>query len=140
MTRSERGADDETAGCGDEQALNDIACDTLRDAGYEVTGCLNANRAFDAMRGTIFDLVISDIMMPDIDGYELASRIRVLDANIPIIVMTARDDIMSKRRGFRAGIDDYMVKPVDLDELVLRVEALLRRAHIAESRQLKVGS
>ncbi|MBT1171089.1 response regulator [Bifidobacterium sp. SO4] len=114
----------------DEQALNDITCDTLRDAGYEATGCLDANRAFDAMRGTLYDLVVSDIMMPGVDGYELATRIRAIDPNIPIIFMTARDDIMSKRRGFRAGIDDYMVKPVDLDELVLRIEALLRRAHI----------
>ncbi|KFI53804.1 response regulator transcription factor [Bifidobacterium biavatii] len=124
----------------DEKALNDITCDTLRDAGYDVTGCLNANRAFDAMRGTLYDLVICDIMMPGIDGYELTSRIRAVDENIPIIFTTGRDDIMSKRRGFRAGIDDYMVKPVDLDELVLRVEALLRRSRIAESRRLAVGA
>lgn len=124
----------------DEQALNDITCDTLRDAGYEVAGCPNANRAFDAMHGTLYDLVVSDIMMPGVDGYELTERIRAIDPNIPIIFMTARDDIMSKRRGFRAGIDDYMVKPVDLDELVLRIEALLRRARIAEDKQLAIGA
>ncbi|WP_242689663.1 response regulator transcription factor [Bifidobacterium imperatoris] len=92
------------------------------------------------MHGTLYDLVVSDIMMPGVDGYELTERIRAIDPNIPIIVMTARDDIMSKRRGFRAGIDDYMVKPVDLDELVLRIEALLRRARIAEDKRLTIGS
>lgn len=123
----------------DEKSLNDITCMYLRDAGYEVTGCLNANAGYNAMYGKLFDLVISDIMMPGIDGYEFAATVRSLDANIPIMFMTARDDIASKKRGFHTGIDDYIVKPVDLDELVLRVEALLRRAHIEQDRVLKLG-
>ncbi|NMM99981.1 DNA-binding response regulator [Bifidobacterium sp. DSM 109958] len=123
----------------DEKALNDITCDTLRDAGYEATGCLSASRAFDELHARSYDLVVSDIMMPGTDGYGLTERIRAVDADMPIIVMTARDDIMSKRRGFRAGVDDYMVKPVDLDELVLRIEALLRRTRIAEERRIAVG-
>lgn len=90
--------------------------------------------------GTVFDLIISDIMMPGIDGFEFTRVVRELNEEIPILFMTARDDLASKQRGFRAGIDDYMVKPIDLDELLLRVEALLRRAHIASSKRLVIGA
>ena len=90
--------------------------------------------------GTIFDLIISDIMMPDIDGFEFAETIREQNTHIPILFMTARDDFTAKQRGFQAGIDDYMVKPIDLDELLLRVGALMRRANIANSRRLIIGS
>ena len=78
--------------------------------------------------------------MPEIDGFEFAGTVRELNTDIPILFLTARDDFASKQRGFRAGVDDYMVKPADLDELLLRVEALLRRAKIAHSRRLEVGS
>ena len=79
-------------------------------------------------------------MMPGIDGFEFTRAVRELNEEIPILFMTARDDLASKQRGFRAGIDDYMVKPVDLDELLLRVEALLRRTHIASSKRLVIGA
>ena len=79
-------------------------------------------------------------MMPGIDGFEFTRAVRELNEEIPILFMTARDDLASKQRGFHAGIDDYMVKPVDLDELLLRVEALLRRAHIASSKRLVIGT
>lgn len=92
------------------------------------------------MYNTVFDLIISDIMMPEINGFEFAKTVRELNENIPILFMTARDDFTSKQRGFRIGIDDYMVKPVDLDELFLRVGALLRRAKIVSSRKLTVGN
>ena len=88
----------------------------------------------------MFDLIVSDIMMPEIDGFEFARTVRSLDENIPILFMTARDDFASKQRGYRAGIDDYMVKPIDLDELCLRIGALLRRAKIASSHHLEVGN
>ena len=108
--------------------------------GYETVGCLDANEAYDAMYGgTIFDLIISDIMMPGVDGFEFAKTVRELNQEIPILFMTARDDFSAKQRGFQAGIDDYMVKPVDLGELLLRVQALLRRAKIATSHRLEVG-
>ena len=109
-------------------------------SGYQATGCLNANAAYDAMYGTMFDLIVSDIMMPGIDGFEFAKTVRSLNENIPILFMTARDDFASKQRGYRIGVDDYMVKPIDLDELFLRIGALLRRAKIATSRKLEVGS
>lgn len=124
----------------DDSALNRTVCAFLEQSGYEATGCLNAREAYDALYATVFDLIISDVMMPEIDGFELAGNIRALNENIPILFMTARDDMASKQRGFRLGVDDYMVKPIDLDELFLRIGALLRRAKIASSRRLEVGS
>ncbi len=124
----------------DDKELNRAVCTYLNRNGYESVGCLNATEAYDAMYGgTIFDLIISDIMMPGIDGFEFASAIRAQNQEIPILFMTARDDISAKQRGFQAGIDDYMVKPVDLDELVLRIGALMRRAKIAANKKLTVG-
>ena len=124
----------------DNQELNKTVCSYLVQNGYEAVGCLGANEAYDAMSGgTLFDLIISDIMMPGTDGFEFAKTVRELNQEIPILFMTARDDFTSKQRGFKAGIDDYMVKPIDLDELLLRIEALLRRAKIATSHRLQVG-
>lgn len=125
----------------DDRELNKTVCSYLNQNGYEAVGCLSANEAYDVMYGgTLVDLIISDIMMPEIDGFEFAGTVRELNTDIPILFLTARDDFASKQRGFHAGVDDYMVKPADLDELLLRVEALLRRAKIAHSRRLEVGS
>ncbi len=125
----------------DDRELNRAVCTYLTRNGYETVGCLGANDAYDAMYGgTLFDMIISDIMMPGVDGFEFAETIREQNQQIPILFMTARDDFAAKQRGFKVGIDDYMVKPVDLDELLLRVGALMRRANIASSRRLTVGS
>lgn len=125
----------------DDRELNKAVCSYLNQNGYKAEGCLSANEAYDAMYGgTLFDLIISDIMMPEVDGFEFAKTVREIDQEIPILFMTARDDFASKQRGFKAGIDDYMVKPIDLDELLLRIEALLRRAKIATSKKLIVGN
>lgn len=124
----------------DDVKLNRIICSYLSDNGYMVKGCFNPNEAYDLMYGNIYDLIISDIMMPGIDGFEFAETVRSLNKTIPILFITARDDIASKRKGFNAGIDDYMVKPVDLDELVMRVAALLRRANILDEKKLIVGN
>ena len=123
----------------DDKDLNKSVCSFLNHSGYEATGCLNATDAYDAMYETMFDLIVSDIMMPGVDGFEFARNVRELNQEIPILFMTARDDIASKQRGFRIGVDDYMVKPIDLDELFLRIGALLRRAKIASSRKLEMG-
>lgn len=123
----------------DDAELNRSVCSFLNQSGYEATGCLNANDAYDAMYETVFDLIVSDIMMPDIDGFEFVKTVRTLNEDIPILFMTARDDFAAKQRGYRVGVDDYMVKPIDLDELFLRIGALLRRAKIAASRKLTVG-
>ena len=124
----------------DDRDLNKTVCSFLNHSGYETTGCLNASDAYDELTDHIFDLIVSDIMMPGIDGFEFASNVRELNENIPILFMTARDDIASKKKGYRIGVDDYMVKPIDLDELFLRIGALLRRAKIASSRKLEIGS
>ena len=123
----------------DDQDLNRSVCTFLHRSGYDVSGCLNASEAYDTMYAETFDLIVSDIMMPGIDGFEFAQTVRELDENIPILFMTARDDFASKQRGYRVGIDDYMVKPIDLDELFLRIGALLRRAKIASSHRLEIG-
>ncbi len=125
----------------DDRELNRTVCAWLNRNGYEAIGCLNANEAYDVMYGgNLVDLILSDIMMPGIDGFEFARTIREQDQLVPILFLTARDDFPAKQRGFQAGIDDYMVKPVDLQELLLRIGALLRRAGIANSRRLTVGS
>ena len=117
----------------DDVKLNQIVCTYLDDNGYKSNGCLNPVEAYDLMYNNIYDLIISDIMMPKGDGYEFAQSVREINRIIPILFMTARDDIASKKKGFRLGIDDYMVK------LVLRVDALLRRANIANERKIIVG-
>ena len=124
----------------DDKDLNRSVCTFLNRNGYEVSGCLNADDAYDAMYENVFDLIISDIMMPGIDGYEFAKTIRSLNSEIPILFMTARDDIHSMQKSYRIGIDEYMTKPINFDELLLRIGALLRRAKIANSHRLEVGS
>ena len=123
----------------DEINLNKIVCSFLNHSGYEAIGCLNVYDAYDALEENVIDLIVSDIMMPGIDGFEFATSVRELNEDIPILFMTARDDIASKQRGFRIGVDDYMVKPIDFDELFLRIGALLRRAKIAANRKLEIG-
>ncbi|HAB60956.1 MAG TPA: DNA-binding response regulator [Lachnospiraceae bacterium] len=124
----------------DDVKLNQIVCNYLNDSGYIAKGCLGANEAYDAMYNNMFELIISDIMMPGIDGFEFAESVRQVNKTIPILFMSAKDDLPSKQKGFRLGIDDYMVKPIDLDEMILRVRALLRRANIEMSRKLTVGN
>ncbi len=123
----------------DDEKLNYIVSAKLEEQGYRVRHCGNPMEAFDVMDQEKVDLIVSDIMMPEMDGFEFAAEVRRFDKQIPILYMTAKSDIASKKRGFSLGIDDYMVKPIDLSELVMRVEALLRRANIASSRELAVG-
>lgn len=124
----------------DDTKLNQIVCKYLNDSGYTAKGCLNPLEAYDFMHGSQYDLIISDIMMPKIDGFEFAETVRSLNKTIPILFMSARDDISSKQKGFRVGIDDYMVKPIDLEELIMRVGALLRRSNIAVEKKMTVGN
>ena len=123
----------------DDVRFNQIVCASLNATGYAVQGCTNASEAFDALHDSGADIIISDIMMPGIDGFEFVEDVRRINKRSPILLMTARDDLSAKRQGFRAGIDDYMVKPIDLDELLLRIEALLRRARIEDEKRLTVG-
>lgn len=124
----------------DDSKLNQMVCTYLNDSGFSAKGCLCANDAYDEMYNNLYDLIISDIMMPEIDGFEFAEHIRRVNKRIPILFMSARDDLPAKQKGFQLGIDDYMVKPIQLDEMLLRVKALLRRANIETERKLTVGN
>ncbi|MGM9638225.1 MAG: response regulator transcription factor [Butyricicoccaceae bacterium] len=124
----------------DDAKLNQTVCTYLNDSGFHTKGCLNAASAYDEMYNNLYDLIISDIMMPETDGFEFAENVRRVNRHIPILFMSARDDLPAKQRGFQLGIDDYMVKPIQLDEMLLRVRALLRRANIEMERRLTVGN
>ena len=124
----------------DDETLNMSVCKHLTVHGYFVKGCFDGLSAVDLMSAEHYDLIISDIMMPKMDGFELARNVRAIDKNIPILFMTARDDFTAKERGYKIGIDDYLVKPIDLEELILRISALLRRAQIVASKKLTVGN
>ena len=124
----------------DDARLNRTVCTYLNDSGFQAKGCLDATSAYDELYNSLYDLIISDIMMPGIDGFEFAENVRRVNRHIPILFMSARDDLPSKQRGFQLGIDDYMVKPIELDELLLRVRALLRRANIETERKVTVGN
>ena len=124
----------------DDLKLNQLVCTFLNDSGFQTKGCLNAQDAYDEMYNNLYELIISDIMMPEIDGFEFAQTVRQVNKRIPILFMSAKDDLPSKQRGFQLGIDDYMVKPVVLEELLMRVRALLRRANIEMERKLVVGN
>lgn len=124
----------------DDKNLNQTVCTYLNDCGFEAKGVLSVNEAYDEMYNNLYELIISDIMMPEIDGFEFAETVRQVNKQIPILFMSAKDDLPSKRKGFLVGIDDYMVKPVELAELEMRVRALLRRSNIEMERKLIVGN
>lgn len=124
----------------DDRDLNKTICSYLMRNGFETIGCLDADDAYDKIYDHHFDLIISDIMMPNVDGFEFVETIRGINQEIPILFLSARDDIFSKQRGYLLGIDDYMVKPINLDELLLKIGALLRRTKISSSKQLTVGN
>ena len=124
----------------DDVKLNKTVCTYLNDCGFEAKGVLDAQLAFEEMYNNLYDLIVSDIMMPQMDGFEFATAVRKVNKHIPILFMSAKDDLLSKQKGFQLGIDDYMVKPVELAELEMRVRALLRRANIEMERKLTVGN
>lgn len=124
----------------DDEKLNRTVCTWLNDCGFDVKGVLSANDAYKELYNRRYELIISDIMMPQTDGFEFARSVRQVNQHIPILFMSARDDLPSKQKGFQLGIDDYMVKPIELAELEMRVRALLRRANIEMERRLTVGN
>lgn len=124
----------------DDIALNHTVRAYLHQNGYDAISASSATEAYDILDHSPADLIISDIMMPEVDGIEFAKAIRQSNQTVPILFMTARDDFPTKRLGYSAGIDDYMVKPVDLDELLLHIHALLRRAKIEKKQELTVGN
>ena len=114
----------------DDRDLNKAVCKRLNTGGYLTVSCFSVEEAYQAMEQERCDAIISDIMIPWKSGIEFAEDIRTIDPVIPILFMTAYDNVDTMRRGYQIGIDDYMRKPINLDELVMRIGALLRRAHI----------
>lgn len=124
----------------DDRELRDLFSHVLINKGYTVRGVANGREALDALDGDYYDLVISDIMMPEMDGYALVQHLRNGGSTIPVMMITAKDAFDDMRQGFLSGTDDYMVKPVNVNEMVLRVEALLRRARMINDRRLTMGT
>ena len=124
----------------DDGELRRLFSHVLTKNGYTVRGVSDGQEALDAMQGDYFDLIISDIMMPRVDGYELVSRLRAGGNQTPVLMITAKDAFDDMQRGFLSGTDDYMVKPVNVNEMVLRVSALLRRARMINERRQVLGS
>ncbi len=124
----------------DDKAINTLVCAYVRDGGYDAISCLDGIDALNKFESEGVDMIVSDVMLPGIDGFELARNVREKDKNIPILFMTALDDKPSKQLGYKIGIDDYVVKPFDADLLMLRIQALLRRANIERTRELVAGN
>lgn len=124
----------------DDKNLNGAVCKHLDMNGYQAVSSPGAVQALNLLEAEKFDLIISDIMMPVMDGFEFAQKVRAIDKSIPVLFITARSDFASKEKGYGIGIDDYMTKPIDLNELLLHIKALLRRAKIASDKKLIVGN
>ena len=124
----------------DDKDLNSLTSSVLKEAGYDVTSVYNGLDGLNEFSESKFDLILSDIMMPLCDGYELAREIRSSDSQIPIIFMSARDDKPSKQMGYRVGVDDYITKPFDFDELVMKISAIARRLNINNKNEIVIGN
>lgn len=124
----------------DDVNFNNVVCSYLNNNGYTAVGCHSAAQALDQMEKMSFDMIISDIMMKNMDGFEFAEQVRLINKDIPILFLTAREDLQSKEKGYKLGIDDYIVKPVEMKEMLFRIEAILRRANIANKKKIVVGN
>ena len=123
----------------DDKAMNGLVSTCLRENGYEVKSCFDGVEAQEALEESAYALIVSDVMMPRMDGFALAESIRMTDKQTPILFMTAKDDKTSKLYGYKLGIDDYVTKPFDIDVLMLKIAALLRRAGIEAKKEIRVG-
>ena len=123
----------------DDFELRELYMTVLSENGYHPFGAVHGNQALEVMDKEHIDLIISDIMMPNMDGYELTKTIRGANLTLPILMITAKDGAFYKREGFQSGTDDYMVKPIDVNEMLWRVKALLRRSQAAHDKKLAVG-
>ena len=123
----------------DDRELRQLFEHVLSKSSYAVTGVSNGQEALQALEESYYDLIISDIMMPVMDGYELVQTLRESGSQIPVLMITAKDRFQDMQMGFLSGTDDYMVKPVNVNEMVLRVGALLRRAQMINERRLNFG-
>lgn len=124
----------------DDADLNRFVCYSLRNSGYEVATCFNGKEALEKMEDFKCDLLLTDVMMPEVNGFELAESVRSVNKTMPIIFMTAKDDKPSKMLGYNIGIDEYVTKPFDIDILLLTIKAILRRAKIESEKEITIGN
>lgn len=124
----------------DNADLRELLCSALGESGYRAVGAENGEQALAVLADTVIDLIVADIMMPKMDGFALTKSLREADILCPLLVVTAREDYDALQRAFTLGADDYMVKPVNVNELLVRVKALLRRAKISAEKKIVVGS
>ena len=123
----------------DDEILNKMICVKLKQEAYVTFVAFDGQQALDVLDREHIDLIISDIMMPNMDGYKLTRELRNAGYTIPILMVTAKNQMDDMEKGFIAGTDDYMIKPINMKEMVLRVKALLRRAKIANEKKLIIG-
>ncbi len=123
----------------DDKLLRELVCNQLKIQGYNVITCENGEQALNAFKTNQIDIILSDIMMPVLDGYALAENIRA-SSDVPILFLTAKEDKLSKQYSYKIGVDDYIIKPFDIDELILKIKALIRRLNISENNKLVVGN
>ena len=124
----------------DDTDLNRFVSASLRNSGYDVVSCFDGLEALEQMDSVKFDLLITDIMMPRMNGFELAESVRAVDKTTPIIFMSAKDDKPSKMLGYNIGIDEYVTKPFDMELVLMRVKAILRRAKIEADKEITIGN
>lgn len=124
----------------DDVNFNRVVCSYLTSEGFTVVGCHCVEDALLQLEKMNFDIIISDIMMKDVDGLKFAEQVRSFNKEIPIIMLTARSDIQTKEQGYKLNIDDYIVKPVEMKELHMRINAVLRRANISNAKKIQIGS
>ncbi len=123
----------------DDKNLRRLMVAILTNNGYNALSAEDGEKALNIMETIHVDLIISDIMMPNMDGYELTNELRQANYKLPILMVTAKETFEDKKKGFLVGTDDYMVKPIDMDEMILRVAALLRRSHIMNENRLTIN-
>lgn len=124
----------------DNKEIRELFCTVLQENGFRTFSANDGMEAFDVLEKNYIDLIISDIMMPNFDGYELIKHLRATQSTVPVLMITAKGASADKKEAFRLGADDYMVKPIDVDEMVWRVEALLRRSNMISQRTVSIGS
>lgn len=124
----------------DNSDMRELFCTVLSDSGYQCIPAADGLEALEIMAREYIDLIVADIMMPGMDGYELTRSIRESKMDLPILMVTAKDQFDDMQKAFHSGTDDYMIKPINVKELVLRVEALLRRAKIQSEKRIVIGN
>ena len=124
----------------DNKNMRKLICATLKQNGYSTFEAEDGEVGLDVLDTTHIDLIICDIMMPNMDGYELTETLRDGHCETPIIIVTAKEQLEDKKKGFSIGADDYMVKPIDFEELILRIGAILRRSKIVNDHKITIGN